>query len=337
MTQQRVSGLRIEGRHGFDRRSLLKRGLCVAGGFVTRPAEAFELSRMPVLDAHIHLFDPTRAGGIPWPEPSDTVLYKPALPERYEQLARRFGVVGAIAIEASPLAADNDWLLATARNNPFVVGVIGDLVPGSSDFRVQVDRLHQDPLFLGLRYGNLWQRDLVEDIHRPRFMDDLKQISEAGLVFESANPNPALIGTLAELAERMPGLTIVVDHLPHAEPPGKPTDLAEYRSCLRTLGAAPRVFVKLSEIPREINGKVATEVGFYKQNLDELWETFGEDKVLFGSDWPNSDHLLPYAETVGLLKRYAADRTIAAQEKLFFKNSLAAYRWRRRRPDQRAR
>ncbi len=327
----------MEGRSGFNRRSLLKGGLCVAGGLATRAATAFEPSRMPVLDAHIHLFDPTRAGGIPWPEPSDTVLYKPALPERYEQLARGFGVVGAIAIEASPLAADNDWLLATARNDPFVVGVIGDLVPGSSGFRVQVARLHRDSLFLGLRYGNLWKRDLVVDIKRPRFMDDLKYLSEAGLVFESANPNPALIGTLADLAERMPRLTIVVDHLPHAELPGKPNELAEYRRSLRTLGAAPRALVKLSEIPREINGKVPTDFGFYKETLDELWETFGEDKVLFGSDWPNSDHLLPYAETVGVLKAYAADKTSAAQEKLFFSNSVAAYRWRPRRPDQRGR
>src|SRR5579859_7114560 len=69
---------------------------------------------IPVIDGHIHLFDPTRAGGVPWPEKDDMALYKPALPDRYEALARPLGVVGAIAIEASPLASDNQWLLRIA-------------------------------------------------------------------------------------------------------------------------------------------------------------------------------------------------------------------------------
>ena len=43
---------------------------------------------IPIIDAHIHLFDPSRPGGIPWPEKDDKALYRPALPDRYEALAR---------------------------------------------------------------------------------------------------------------------------------------------------------------------------------------------------------------------------------------------------------
>ena len=47
-----------------------------------------------VIDSHIHLYDPTRPGGIPWPEKDDPVLYQPALPARYSSIAEPFGVLG---------------------------------------------------------------------------------------------------------------------------------------------------------------------------------------------------------------------------------------------------
>lgn len=316
-----------------NRRELLRSVACVAGALATGEISAANAVPMPVIDTHIHLFDPTRPGGVPWPEPSDTMLYKPALPDRYEQLSKSFGVVGAIAIEASPLPQDNDWLLAIARKNPLMVGIVGDLIPGSAEFANELERLHKDPLFLGLRYGNLWSRNLVDDVKRPGFLDGLKLVSQAGLVFESANPNPALVATLADIASRIPDLTIVVDHLPHAAIPADQAKSA-YLESLRRLGDAPRVYIKLSEIPLEQDGKVSRDIASYKDTLDELWNIFGEDKVLFGSDWPNSDHLLPFNETVGILKNYAASKSRIAQEKLFWRNSIHAYRWHPRLPNQ---
>ena len=59
---------------------------------------AAQAKPIPILDAHIHLFDPTRPQGVPWPAKDDTVLYKPALPDRYRKIATPFGIVGAIEI-----------------------------------------------------------------------------------------------------------------------------------------------------------------------------------------------------------------------------------------------
>lgn len=318
----------------ISRRQILKTGALVAGALATGEALASAPQGIPVIDTHIHLFDPTRPGGVPWPEPSDTVLYKPALPDRYQQISRSFGVVGAIAIEASPLAKDNDWLLEIAKQNPIIVGIIGDLVPGSPAFASELERLHRNVLFLGLRYGNLWNRNLVDDINLPGFMDGLKLLAQAGLVFESANPSPHLIRTLAIIAERIPDLIIVIDHLPHAVPPTDAAEKAAYIQSLHTLGSASKVFVKLSEIPLERDGKVSADLSSYKDTLDELWNIFSEDKVLFGSDWPNSDHLLQYPETVSILKNYASSKSRTAQEKLFWRNSIHAYRWHPRLPSQ---
>jgi predicted TIM-barrel fold metal-dependent hydrolase len=125
----------------INRRDMLKAIASVAGALAAGEIGAESIPQIPIIDMHIHLFDPTRPGGVPWPEPSDTVLYKPALPDRYQQLSKSFGVVGAIAIEASPLPKDNDWLLATAKRNPVMVGVVGDLIPGSPEFATELERV----------------------------------------------------------------------------------------------------------------------------------------------------------------------------------------------------
>ena len=289
---------------------------------------------IPVIDAHIHLFDTLRPGGVPWPEKTDAVVYKPALPARYVAQSAAFGVVGAIAIEASPLPSDNQWLLNVAASNAMIVGIIGDLVPSSPTFIEALERLHGDQLFLGIRYGNLWNRDLAADLENPGFIDGLKALAQAGLVLETANPDPRLIAAIVEVAERVPSLRIVIDHLPHAPLPTDKDALDDYWANLRLLAGSPRVFVKLSEIPVRQNNRIITDPHFYQASLDALWDNFGEDHVLFGSDWPNSDHVATYAQTFSIVREYMARKSFAAREKYFWKNSIAAYRWTRRNSNQ---
>jgi predicted TIM-barrel fold metal-dependent hydrolase len=310
-----------------------------AGGFAASttvlqrrvPLAKVEPLKQPIIDSHIHLFDPTRAGGVPWPQTSDDVLYKPALPERYEALSFALGIVGCIAVEASPLASDNDWLLGIAAKHPVVVGVIGNLIPGTSSYLSELDRLHRNPLFLGFRYGNLWGRDLAIDLAKPGFIDGLKALSQAGLVFESANPDQSLIRALLRVADRVTQLRIVVDHIPNAAVPVQRAALEEYNADLRALAQHPTVFVKLSEIPVVRDGELIQDPAFYQDRLDMIWDLFGADRVIFGSDWPNSDHVAPFAATLGIVRQYLTHKSQDAVEKYLWKNSATIYRWHPRR------
>jgi len=288
----------------------------------------------PVVDAHIHLFDPARAGGVPWPESTDSVLFHPALPARYERLAEPHGVVGAIAVECSPWLVDNFWLLDVVEQNPIMLGFIGDLLPDAPDFAATLDRLHRSPLFLGIRYGNLWNRDLGAAAKKPEFVAGLKLLADAGLVLETANPDAALIAAVLEVSDRVPNLRIVIDHLPHAETPRDTNARASYENHLRELSKRPGVFVKGSEIVRRIDGRVSLDVMAYKAGLDKLWDLFGEDRIFFGSDWPNSDLLASYDETFGVAEHYIATRSEGARQKYFWKNSIAVYKWKDRTAGQ---
>ena len=323
----------------MQRRTLLKYA-AMAGttGVLRQSAAALRvgeaLNKIPIIDAHIHLFDPTRPGGVPWPEKTDTVLNKPALPDRYVSTAAQFGVVGAIAIEASPLATDNDWLLRVAGDHPIIVGVVGDMIPGTPTYPADLDRLHANPLFLGFRYGNLWDRNLLIDMEKPGFIDGLKTLAQSGLVLECANPDSDLVLAISRIADRIPNLRMVIDHLPHATLPVQSATLDAYWSHLRHLAQNPNIYAKLSEIPVLIDGRLQTDVSYYQKGIDALWNTFGEDHIFFGSDWPNSDHVASYADTFKLVTTYVSSKSVSVREKFFWKNSIAAYRWKKRTADQ---
>jgi L-fuconolactonase len=315
------------------RRDALKCMLAAAIGCATDAAAGPEPA-IPVIDAHIHLFDTSRPGGVPWPEKTDTAIYRSSLPDRYARIARPFGVVGAIAIEASPLVRDNDWVLQQAANHPIIVGYVGDLIPGSASFAADWHRLRGNPLFLGIRYGNLWQRDLGVDLNKPGFVDGLRRIAGDGGVLDTANPDANLIRAVLDVSDRIPELRIVIDHLPNAVLPEDQGGRAEFRTNLKRLSENPRVFIKLSEIPVKVGDRVPSNVSFYRERLDTLWDIFGEDHILFGSDWPNSDHITCYEETFRVVRAYVAGKGRLAEEKFFWKNSVAAYHWHRREPDQ---
>jgi predicted TIM-barrel fold metal-dependent hydrolase len=318
----------------MHRRALLKSAAALALSTVAEPSIWAADVAVPVIDSHIHLFDPARPGGVPWPEKTDKVLYQPALPARYERLARPHNVVGAVAVECSPWMVDNFWLQDVVQQNPIMLGFIGDLLPEAPDFGATLDRLHRSPLFLGIRYGNLWNRDPGAASRNPEFLSGLKLLAQAGLVLETANPDAALIAAVVEISDRVPELRIVLDHLPHAEAPADESARANYEANLTELSRRPRIYVKGSEILKRVDGRVSLDAGLYKAGLDQMWDLFGDGRVFFGSDWPNSDTLASYDDTFDVAQRYIGTRSAAARQKYFWKNSIAVYKWQARTPAQ---
>lgn len=293
-----------------------------------------QTSSIPIIDAHIHLFDTTRPEGVPFPNKNNPILFKPALPPRYRNVVKPFGVSGAIVVECSPLLEDNQWLLDTAATDKIIVGVVGNLEPGTPDFLKNLERFHRNPLYLGFRTGNLWGRSLLNSVSKPEFVSGLKALAQTGLELDTANPEPSLVAGVVRLTDQVPDLRVVVDHMTKWEPLDDPPVLAEYRANMRELAKRPNVYVKVSEVLRRVDGKVPVDVNFYRQQLDEVWDIFGQNRLIYGSDWPNSDQLSEYPEVFGLVRNYVTAKGPAVAEKFFWKNSVAAYRWKRRDPGQ---
>jgi L-fuconolactonase len=289
-----------------------------------------ESSAIPIIDAHIHLFDTTRLQGVPWPTKQDGILYQPALPHRYRKIALPHGIVGAMEVEASPWLEDNQWVLDVAAKDKIIVGTIGDLEPGKPEFRKQLERFQRNPLFRGIRYGNIWDRDLGRELVKPEFVPHLRVLADADLALDTANQTPALIAAAVRVTDQVPKLRVVLDHLPQMTPPTDHAARSAYETNLRELGKRPQVYVKISEVLRRVEGKIPQELNFYRDRLDEIFGIFGEDRVIFGSDWPNSDQWLPFDVELRLVREYFHSKGRAVAEKYFWKNSLAAYKWVKR-------
>ena len=95
---------------------------------------------------------------------------------------------------------------------------------------------------------------------------------------------------MVRLTDRIPSLRVVIDHLPQLEPPTEPQARSAYEANLRELGKRPQVYVKVSEVLRRVGGRVPDDLNFYRARLDEIWDIFGQDRLIYGSNWPVSDH-----------------------------------------------
>ena len=278
-------------------------------------------SASPIIDTHAHFYDPSRPGGVPWPEKEETQLYRTVLPDEFVKLTKPFGITGVIEVEASPLVEDNQWVLDLAPKNPILIGTVGDLEPGKPDFRRHLTRFHKNPLFLGIRCGYLWDRNLANELPKPQFIADLKFMAKAGLEMDAVG-SPSLLADVVRITDQVPELRIVIDHLPY----DAPTD----SKMLRELGKRLQVYVKVSNVLRRVGNRVPTDLAFYRPALDELWDVFGADRLIYGSNWPVSDRVAPYDQVFRIVHEYFTAKGKEAAEKYFWRNSQAAYRWRAR-------
>jgi len=309
-------------------------GAAAAAGLALTPRPAVGQSApVPIIDTHIHLFDPTRPQGAPYSGPRVPGQAPiPAYPDRYRKLAAPLGSVGAIKVEASPWVEDNLWVLDVAQRDTIIVGVIGNLEPDKPEFKEYFDRYRKHPLFRGIRYGNLWGRDIQKQAENPAFIEGLKLLADADLVLDTANPRMALVQAMVTINDKVPNLRIVLDHLPNFEP--TEAERPAYLAILKEIAQRPQMYVKLSAILRRVDGNVSTDLNSYRAKLDLLMATFGEDRILFGSDWPNSDGAAPIEQVFRIAKDYFAAQPRRVAEKYFWRNSVNVYKWVKREASQ---
>jgi L-fuconolactonase len=281
-----------------------------------------------IIDTHVHFYDPSRLGGVPWPPASDAMLYRPVLPEAYRKMTAGLGIQGVIEVEASPLLEDNQWVLDLAAREPTILGTCGDIEIGNPGFGDNLERFLKSGRFYGIRIGNLWNRNLSEDLSKPETIAALKLLAQAGLEVDMIGGFPILPNVI-QVSDRVPELRIVIEHMPF-DPPRDEADRPSGESALHEIGQRRQVFSKVSNVLRRKNGQPVEDPGFYRPSLDRLWETFGVDRLIYGSNWPVSEKVGPYELVFRAVREYFATKGKDASRKFFAGNSQAAYRWKPR-------
>lgn len=304
----------------MERRSVLSVAAAAAGAASLQAAPG---AAMPIIDTHFHLFDPRRPQGVPYPK---TPNPQPFLPKDFRESAIPLGIVGGIKVEASPWVEDNLWVLMIIEDEPMIVGMVGNLDPLKPEFREYLDRYRKNKLFLGIRYGNIWEgHNIVAAVERQDFIDNMKAFAQTGLTFEVANPRLDLIEATRKLKEKVPELRVVLGHL---QALALPTDAAVMKRYAENLKELRRggAYVKVSGVPGSRPGVPGPpSEAVYKPVLDLFWDTFGEDYLVFAGRNKGA---------LEILRKYFEAKGGGAAEKFFWKNSIPAFRWVKRLASQ---
>ena len=283
----------------------------------------------PIIETHIHLYQVTRTGGVPWPPAINTTLYRDILPPEYHQLARNNGIVGAGIVEASPLNEDNQWVLDLVRGDRFFSFYVGQLEVGAPDFIANLNRFGMDRRFVGIR-GFLWSPPAITlDAAQSR---DLRELSRRGMTLDiisrgSTNPKP----TVEALCRAFPDLRIIINHLGGAQ---GLTPTAVWELAIRRLAdVCPNLYMKFSsfyDMYQVGDGNspwiAPLDVAAYKPHFDVLLSAFGPDRLIWGSNWPVSNLGGGFAEQIGIAEAYLAEFGTEVRDKVMFRNAMKFYR-----------
>ncbi len=227
-------------------------------------------------------------------------------------------------MEASPWVEDNAWLLDLAKDDPFVVGIIGNLTPGSTEFGKNLKRFAANELFRGIRLSS---KSVAECLDRNDFAD-LNLLVDHDLTLD-VNGGPEMPAIVARLAVLLPELRIVVNHIGNVritrDAPPKDWQLG-----IQSAAKQPSVFCKVSALVEGASrdGQQAPgELDFYRPYVDVVWNAFGDDRVVYGSNWPVSEKAADYETLQRIALQYASEKGSEATSKFCSLNSKRAYKW----------
>ncbi len=275
-----------------------------------------------IVDTHTHFYDPSRPQGVPWPG-KGTKLHRTVLPADWLALAAPHGCRETVVVEASPWVEDNQWILDLAEKEKSIIGFVGHLDLGP-EFAANLRRFAKNPVFRGIR----WSSSLLLDTAKhAEVLAGAKLLAEHGLELD-LNGQAAALPAAAQLATEVPELRIVINHL---GAPGDPKALRpEWRPAIMAVAQKPNVYMKVSALVEQVKGAEGNsprDTAYYLPILDHLWEQFGPDRLIYGSNWPVSDKGGSYDVVFGLVREFFTSKGTEACEQYFWKNAQAAYRW----------
>ena len=289
--------------------------------------------RRPIVETHIHFWQATRPGGVPWPTPAEGPIFRDVLPPEYTAIARANGVVAAGIVEASGIVEDNQWILDLTRHDRFYSFFVGNLEIGAPTFAADLARFARDRRFVGIR-GYLTGPAEGITLSAAQ-LANLRDLARRGMtldIISRGTKNPK--DQVQALCTAVPDLRIIIDHLGGAKgpPPVDPTWELEVR---RLADVCPNLYMKFSSFydmyaPGDVVYPSPTDLASYKTHFDVLMTAFGEDRLIWGSNWPVITLHGTFEAQIAIAEAYLAPFGTEVRDKVMFRNALRFYRQNRR-------
>lgn len=276
-------------------------------------------------DTHIHIWDFERAA-YAWLQGNTTILNRNYRIDELEAERKEAGITKGILVQAANNLEDTRWMMEVAERTDWVAGVVGWLPLMQPDATEKL--LHSS--YCDANYFKA-VRHLIHDEPDAKWLlqapviESLKLLAAKNIPYDVVGILPAHIETALHVAEQVPDLRMVFDHL-NQPPIATNEKFGTWGSLMKEAAALPNFHVKISGLGLTAqlgNNWSASDIQPY---IEFVLEHYGADRIFCGGDWPVSLLAGSYTHTFTQYKqvvKHIADET--AQHKIFYANAASFY------------
>ncbi len=260
------------------------------------------------IDAHQHFWH-YNDEEYSWMGAKMDALKRDYLPAHLHPLLTALDMGGTVAVQARQTLEETRWLLELADKYDFIKGVVGWVDLRSDRVEEQLELFSIERQFVGVRH-------VVEDepetdfILGNDFVRGVQLLGSYGLTYDLL-VRPNQLQAASELVDLCPDQPFVLDHL--AKPPIALGAMNGWEEDIRRLAQAPTVYCKLSGMVTEADWQ-HWQLTDLRPYIDVVYDAFGPDRLMLGSDWPVCTLAGSYAQVIDVIADYCADQGPSASD-----------------------
>jgi L-fuconolactonase len=270
------------------------------------------------IDTHVHFwkYDKVRDA---WITDEMKVLQQHYLPQTIAQTLKRNDIDACVAVQADQSEVETLFLVELSKTHNIIKGVVGWVDLQDEKVAERLQYFSQFPVIKGFRH--VAQSEPNDFLLRKDFQRGIAALQAYGYTYDVLIYHHQLKPAL-ELVSRFPGQKFVIDHC--AKPDIAHKKIDEWKALMQEIASLPNVYCKLSGLLTEAKWKEWSPGEFYPY-LDVVFEAFGTDRLMFGSDWPVILLSGMYVQWKSLLEKYMENFGEEDRGKVFGENAIAFY------------
>ncbi|WP_017259991.1 amidohydrolase family protein [Pedobacter arcticus] len=272
------------------------------------------------LDTHQHFwkYNPVKHA---WINQEMAVIQKDFMPLDLQPVLKNADVNGCIAVQTDEDEGENEFLLALAKENDFIKGIIGWVDFLSADISDRLAYYNDFKTIKGFRYilQDKAQRDLILS---KEFIRGIVAMNAYDFVYELL-VFPDQLKYAEQLVNQFPNQVFVLDHL--AKPAIKSGEINQWKTAITALAKHENVHCKVSGMITEADWNNWSYPDFIPY-MDVVFSAFGMDRVMFGSDWPVCNLAGNYQKVMRVVAQQVSNLSLNEQEKFWSSNAIKCYK-----------
>lgn len=272
------------------------------------------------IDAHQHFwqFDPIRDSWIT--EGSMSVIRRDFLPNDLQPILQQNGIDGCVAVQADQSETETHFLLDLASQNEFIKGVVGWVDLKADNLAERLDYFKQYPKLKGFRH--ILQGEKPEFMLDSRFTEGVRLLGEKGFTYDILVFTKHLKAVKTFL-QKFDNQLFVIDHL--AKPYIQKGLIKQWAKDMKAIAKHENVMCKISGMVTEADWTNWTEADFTPY-IDVVFETFGTDRIMYGSDFPVCLVAASYEKQLSIVQNYISKLSDTEGGKIMGENAKSFYK-----------